>query len=304
MRLVLTGATGFLGGHLLAKLSSLGHECRVLTRTARHVALQRSFPGVTFQVTDLTSPRDLESALQGADGVINLIGILNEKIWERGGAGFRAAHVAPVAALIDACEKSHIRRFIQVSALNAGKGKSHYLQSKGEAESILRLAGHIDETIIQPAVIFGPGDSFFNRFAALLRFAPVLPLACPNAKIQPVWVEDVVTAIGLCLDHRATAGQTLELVGPEVFSLRQLVEKTAEFKGWRRKIVGLPDWLAFSQALVMNFVPGRPFSTDNYRSLQIDSVSNHNALIDLGIHPASIDDIVPSYLSPRTGSSE
>lgn len=296
MRLVLTGATGFLGGHLLAKLSSLGHECRVLTRTDKQAALQRQFPGVTFQATDLSSPRDLESALQGADGVINLIGILNEKVWERGGAGFRAAHVAPVAALVDACGQSHIRRFIQVSALNAGKGNSYYLQSKGEAENILRSADHIDETIVQPAVIFGPGDSFFNRFAALLRFAPVLPLACPNAKMQPVWVEDVVTAIGLCLDHRATAGKTLELVGPEVFSLRQLVEKTAEFKGWQRTIVGLPDWLAYSQAVIMNFVPGRPFSTDNFHSLQIDSVSQHNALVDLGIHPTSINDIVPSYL--------
>jgi NADH dehydrogenase len=297
MRLVLTGVSGFLGQHLLTKLNSLGHECCVLVRSEKHRALQQKFPGTTFRVVDLSSPEDLENALQGADGVINLIGILNEKVWEAGGSGFRAAHVAPVAALIEACEKCHIRRFIQVSALNAGKGRSHYLQSKGEAERILRSAAHIDETIIQPAVIFGPGDSFFNRFAGLLRFVPVLPLACPDAKMQPVWVEDVVTAIGLCLDHRATVGHSLELVGPEVFSLRQLVQKTAEFKAWKRAIVGLPNWLSFIQAVFMNWVPGRPFSLDNYRSLQIDSVSHHNALVDLGIHPTSINDIVPSYLS-------
>jgi NADH dehydrogenase len=175
---------------------------------------------------------------------------------------------------------------------------SHYLRSKGEAEDLLRAAADIDETILRPAVIFGEGDSFFNRFASLLRFVPLLPLACPNAKMQPVWVGDVVAAIALCLDHRSTIGKTMDLVGPEIFTLFQLVNKTARYKGWNRRVIGLPDWMSRLQGLLMDFVPGKPFSTDNYRSLQIDRISRHNALLDLGIHPARMDAIVPLYLAP------
>ncbi len=233
--------------------------------------------------------------------MINLIGILNERAW--GGKGFHAAHVMPVQLLITACEELGIRRFIQVSALNAGRGTSHYLRSKGEAEALLRAAQEIDETILQPAVIFGKGDSFFNRFAALLRFVPLLPLACPDARMQPVWVGDVVAAIALCLDHRSTIGKTLELTGPEVFTLFQLVNKTARYKGWNRRVIGLPNSLSRLQGMLMDFVPGKPFSSDNYRSLQVDSISRHNALLDLGIHPSRIDAIVPLYLAPKAGAT-
>ncbi len=297
MFLVLTGATGFVGQHLLAQLSSMGHECRVLTRSDKHKQIKRNLPGVEYCKVDLQNAVELSAAMQGADGVINLIGILNERAW--GGKGFRAAHVAPVQALISTCESLGIRRFIQLSALNAGSGNSHYLRSKGEAEELLRSATEIDETILRPAVIFGVGDSFFNRFAALLRFVPLLPLACPNARMQPVWVGDVVAAIALCLDHGSTIGKTLDLVGPEVFSLFQLVNKTARYKGWKRRVIGLPKWMSRLQALLMDFVPGKPFSSDNYRSLQIDSISRHNALLDFGILPSHMDAIVPSYLAPK-----
>lgn len=299
MQVVLTGATGFVGGHLLRELSAMGHDCRVLTRADKQPPQLLSLPRVRLRKTDLHSASDLAAALNGADAVINLIGILNEKGW--GGRGFRAAHVTPVKALIAACEANGIHRFIQVSALNAGRGKSHYLRTKGEAEELLRNAAEIDETILQPAVMFGAGDSFFTRFARLLRFIPLLPLACPNAKMQPVWVGDVVAAIALCLDHRATVGKTLELVGPEVYTLYQLVNMTARYKGWNRRVIGLPKWLSRLQATMMDFVPGKPFSTDNYHSLQIDSVSRHNALLDLGIHPSRMDAIVPRYLSSKSG---
>lgn len=301
MRLVLTGATGFVGQHLLAYLSSMGYESRVLIRSDKLRQTVQDLPRVEYYKADLRNSAELRTALQGADGVINLIGILNERGW--GGKGFDAAHVTPVQLLITACEMLGIRRFIQVSALNAGRGTSHYLRSKGEAEALLRAAEDIDETILQPAVIFGMGDSFFNRFAALLRFVPLLPLACPDARMQPVWVGDVVAAIALCLDHRNTIGKTLELAGPEVFTLFQLVNKTARYKGWNRRVIGLPNSLSRLQAMLMDFVPGKPFSSDNYRSLQLDSISRHNALLDLGIHPSRIDAIVPSYLAPKAGAT-
>jgi len=184
-----------------------------------------------------------------------------------------------------------------VSALNAGKGKSHYLISKGQAEELLRQADFLDVTIVQPSVIFGEGDAFFNRFASLLMLTPVLPLACPGSRLQPVWVGDVVAAACKILQSPQTIGQTLELAGPKAYTLRELVEWTARAAGLRRWIVGLPDVLSQLQGRIMDFVPGKPFSSDNYKSLQVDNVSSHNALPQLGITPHSIKVILPGYLT-------
>ena len=185
---------------------------------------------------------------------------------------------------------------LQLSALNAGKGDSHYLISKGEAEELIRQANDLDSTIFQPSVIFGEGDSFFNRFAGLLRLAPVLPLACPQARMQPVWVRDVVRAMAASLENPEMSGRTLILVGPQEYSLRELVEWTARTIGLKRRIVGLPNSLSRLQGWLMDFVPGKPFSSDNYRSLQTDNTSAENALRGFGIRPSALESVVPTYL--------
>lgn len=294
MRIVLLGATGFVGHHLLPELSAAGHECRVLTRYrpgCRELAL---VPGVTLRQADIHDAEQLQRHFEGADAVINMVGILNER--GRKGEGFRAVHVGLAEKILAACRDSGIRRLMQVSALNAGKGDSHYLRSKGEAEERIRSAADIDFTFVQPSVIFGEGDDFFNRFATLLKLAPVLPLACPEAKLQPVWVGDVACAMSRALDDPESIGANLIMVGPEEFTLRELVEFTACVLGLKRRIVGLPDGLAKLQAHIMDFVPGKPFSTDNYRSLQIDSTSVENSLWRFGIRPRSIEAEVPGYL--------
>ena len=171
--------------------------------------------------------------------------------------------------------------------------------SKGQAEERIREATDIGSTIVQPSVIFGAGDSFFNRFHTLLKFAPVLPLACPEARMQPVWVGDLVRMIRLALEDPETIGQTLIAVGPEEYSLRELVEFTARTAGLKRRIVGLPDGLARLQGFLMDFVPGKPFSSDNYRSLQTDNTSTENSLWRFGIQPRSIEAIVPCYLGDQ-----
>jgi uncharacterized protein YbjT (DUF2867 family) len=205
-------------------------------------------------------------------------------------------HVELVENVIEACKASAIRRLMHVSALNAGKGSSHYLVSKGEAEDRLRAANGLDVTIVQPSVIFGQGDGFFNRFAALLKVAPVLPLACPEAKMQPVWAGDVATAMALALDDPEFFGKTLVMVGPTAYTLRQLVEYTASAAGLKRRIIGLPDGASRLQGLLMDFVPGKPFSSDNYRSLQTDNTSVENSLWRFGITPRSLESVVPGYL--------
>jgi NADH dehydrogenase len=295
MRIVLLGATGFVGHQLLPELSAAGHACTVLTRYLPGCRELAVIPDVELRQSNIHDDEQLTMHFEGADAVINMVGILNEP--GRKGAGFNRAHVELVEKIIGACRASGLRRLVHVSALNAGKGASHYLASKGRAEELIQAADDIDSTIVQPSVIFGDGDSFFNRFAGLLKLAPVLPLACPEAKMQPVWVGDVAAAMTLALEDPETFGQTLVMVGPEEYSLRELVEFTAAVSGLNRKIFGLGDGLSRLQGKVMDFVPGKPFSSDNYLSLQIDNTSVENSLWRFGIRPRSLQSIVPGYLA-------
>jgi NADH dehydrogenase len=249
---------------------------------------------VELRQADIHDRAALEIELKGADAVINLVGILNES--GRKGAGFQEAHVELLRKIIDACHTCGVRRLLQVSALNAGKGSSYYLLSKGQAEELIHRAVDIDSTIIQPSVIFGKGDAFFNRFAALLKWVPVLPLACPNAKLQPVWVGDVAAAMTAALNDQESIGKTLVMVGPDVYSLKALVQLTAATAGLKRRVIGLPNSLSRLQGWLMDFVPGKPFSSDNYRSLQVDNISVENSLWRFGIKPRSVESVVGEYL--------
>ena len=295
MRIVLLGATGFVGHKLLPELSAAGHSCIVLSRYAQGCRELAVIPGVEVRQSNPYDDEALRIHFAEADAVINMVGILNES--GRKGTGFNRAHVDLVEKIIAACRSGGPRRLVQVSALNAGKGSSHYLRSKGRAEELIRAADDLDSTIIQPSVIFGDGDSFINRFASLLKMTPVLPLACPETKMQPVWVGDVTAAMVLALENTDTYGQTLIAVGPDEFSLRELVEYAATAAGLKRKVMGLPDGLSRLQGWLMDFLPGKPFSSDNYLSLQIDSTSVENSLWRFGINPRSLRSIVPGYLT-------
>lgn len=297
MKIVLLGGTGFLGHHLLPALSAAGHECIALSRYKPGCRELSIIPGVEVRQADVFDEEQLARHCEGAQAVINMVGILNES--GRKGEGFRKAHVELTEKVIAACRLHGVRRLVQVSALHAGKGNSHYLISKGQAEELIRAAKDLDSTIVQPSVIFGEGDSFFNRFAGLLKIAPAMPLACPGSKLQPVWAGDVVAAITLALPDPETFGQTLIMVGPQEYTLRELVEFTACVTGRKRKIIGLPDSLSRLQGRVMDFVPGKPFSSDNYRSLQTDNTSVENSLWRFGITPRSIENTVPFYLAGR-----
>ena len=302
MRIVLLGATGFVGHHLLPLLSTAGHQSKVLCRYKPGCRDLNLIPGLSLHQGDVRDVDFLKAQFRGTDAVINLVGILNER--GRNGSGFRKVHVELVEKLIEACRDAGVRRLMHVSALNAGKGESHYLVSKGQADALIRDAADLDSTIIQPSVIFGEGDKFFNRFAALLKLTPVLPLACPNARMQPVWVGDVTAAMVAALGDSESIGQTLVMVGPEEFSLQELVKMTACLSGLKRRVPGLPDALARLQAKIFDFVPARPFSTDNYRSLQIDNTSEENALWRFGIQPRPIAGVVSCYLGGSLHQSQ
>lgn len=293
MKLVTIGGSGFLGHHAAQAFARHGHENRVLTRQPARRGEFRLIPGVSVAGADVHDRDTLIRQLEGADVAVSMAGILNES--GRDGAGFRRVHRDLVETLISACQETGVKRILHVSALGAGAGESHYQVTKGEAEALLAASG-LDVTVFQPSVVFGRGDSFFTRFAQLLRLAPVLPLACPDARLQPVWARNVADALALALEREDAIGATWQLGGPKVYTLRELVQWTADALGLKRAIVGLPDGVSRLQAAVMDFVPGKPFSTDNYKSLQTDNVTTDNAFPQLGIRPASIDAVVPDYL--------
>lgn len=294
MRIVLIGASGFFGEYLLRALTDDQHQCVVLTR---HVARRKDLdllPGVELKQADVYDTGVLARQFANADAVVSMAGVLNES--GSSGKGFERVHVDLVKNIIEACRTAGVSRLLHISALNAGKGKSFYLKTKGQAEQLLRSAEDLNVTIFQPSVIFGRGDDFFNRFAMMLQLAPVLPLACPNARLQPVFAGDVAEVMQASLDDPMTWGKTYELAGPRAYSLKELVQFTADTLGKKRRIIGLPTPLSAAMAKVMGLVPGKPLSWDNYLSLQTDNVSDQSGFSYFGIEPRSIEVEVPYYL--------
>ncbi len=295
---VIFGGSGFVGRAIISQLRRQGFRIVVPTRNREIVRSLGVLPEVKIVVADIYDPDALEKLLADADVAINLVGILNEKGHHRG-RGFYTAHRDLTGAIVKACVEAGVPRFLQMSALkaNAKEGPSDYLKSKGEAEALVRAApDSLAWSIFQPSVIFGPDDSFMNKFAQLLKLSPVLPLARPNARFAPVYVGDVAEAFSKSIDDASTHGKTYQLCGPRVYSLRELVTYVRDQLGLRRSIVGLPDPVARMQARVFDFVPGKPLSTDNLRSLMVHSICDSDGLGELGIDAESLEAIAPSYL--------
>jgi len=295
MRIVLIGASGFFGRYLLRQLTADQHQCVVLTRAADRRSSLELLPAVALVQADVYDADILAEQFAAADAVISMAGILNES--GRGGQGFHKVHVELPETIIKACRIAGVSRLLHLSALNSGLGSSHYLKSKGEAEALLRSADDLDVSIFQPSVIFGRGDEFFNRFAAMLGMMPVMPLACPKARLQPVFAEDVATVMVASLEDPMTWGKSYELAGPKVYTLKELVEWTAATMGRNRRIIGLPGPLSAMMAAMMEWVPGKPFSWDNYQSLKTDNTSSKNGFAYFGVDPLAIDLVVPDYLA-------
>jgi uncharacterized protein YbjT (DUF2867 family) len=295
----LLGGYGFVGSHLCAALARTGHRATVLAPRPERAKTLRVLPAVKVVRCDVHDQAQLAAAFRGHDAVVNLAGIYNEA--GRSGAGFRHAHGELTRKAVTACREAGVDRLLQMSALraDADNGPSHYLRSKGEGERIVREESGPDLrwTIFRPSVIFGTGDTFMNKMAGLLRRVPLaLPLARADARLSPVWVGDVVAAMVRALEDDDTSGECYELCGPEVFTLRELVMLLRDELGLRKAIIGLPDPLARLQAAIMDFLPGKPFSTDNFQSLTVDSVCSSNGFARLGLRPHGLRAILPHAL--------
>jgi len=295
-RICILGGTGFVGRHLVTRLAASGHHyCRLpARRPERHRDLSL-LPDTELRQADILAPGVLEKQLEDCTAVVNLVGILNEA----SGRTFQGTHVDLVQRILDAAQAVGVPRYLHMSASQAQAtlGTSRYLRTKGEGEDLAHARADMQVTSFRPSVIFGPGDGFFNRFATLLKLTPgVFPLACPNARFAPVYVGDVVSAMTKALVDPGCIGKGYDLCGPRIYSLRELVEYTAGLIGRKTLVVGLPDFGARLQAWIFQLLPGKPFTMDNYLSLQTDSICRHDGLAELGIESQAVEALVPDYL--------
>ena len=294
----LIGGTGFVGRHLAGELTRRGYRIRVITRRReRHRALLVC-PTLELIEADVHDHKQLGESITGCAAVVNLAGILNETRGQN--TGFDTVHADLPAKIVRACQENGVERLLHMSALNANPdAPSEYLRTKSKGEATVQAATEVlSVTSFRASVIFGHDDSFFNRFALLLRISPlVFPLACPTARFAPVFVEDVVKAFAGALEDKSTFGHSYELCGPNRYTLRDLVEYTADVCGLNRRIWPLSDRLAELQAKVLEHIPGKPFSMDNYRSMQVDCVCASDGFASLGSQePVCLESVVPRYL--------
>ena len=311
-RILVLGGTGFVGRALCDKLvecsGGAGQSVIVPTRDPARAKHLQLLPTVQLVRGDVHDEAQLGRLLQGADAVVNLVAILHGS-----DAAFQRVHVDLPRKLAAACQAANVRRVVHVSALGIGIGTgaggsagaepSRYLRSKAAGEAVLRAAG-LDLTLLRPSVIFGEHDRFLNLFASLQAVFPVMPLGGAQARFQPVWVQDVASAIVRCLTDPATIGKTFECTGPDVYTLRQIVQAAGRWSGHPRRVWGLPDALARAQALLMEWLPGEPLmSRDNIDSMRVPNVASGTlpGLAALGITAASLESVAPGYLAPGQG---
>ena len=300
-KILIFGGTGFVGSQVCEKLNQLYCQVTVATRRSGHAKAQQMLPLVYIAEVDLNDSAALAAVVAGHDAVINLVAILHGSE-----AAFQKVHVQWPLALARACKASGVRRLLHVSALGASvDSPSRYQRSKARGEAAL-LGSGLDVTALRPSVIFGAGDKFLNTFAKLQQVFPVIPLAGAQARFQPVWVGDVASALVHCLHDTETIGKVYEACGPDIFTLKQLVQLAGGYAGINqgkgRPVIGLPDALARLQAFLMELAPGEPMlSRDNLDAMKTDNVASGKlpGLQALGIAPASLGAIAPTYLGAR-----
>jgi uncharacterized protein YbjT (DUF2867 family) len=285
------GGSGFIGRHLAHSLSQQGIRVTIPTRSrAQRQTDLIVLPNTRLIETRIDGQHALEKLVAGHDAVVNLVGILHGNRQK-----FEQVHSELSAGLVSACRQTGVRRLVQISALGcSAQSASIYQQTKAAGEQFV-MRSDLDWTVLRPSVVFGRGDSFLTLFARLCRILPLLPLAGADTRFQPIWVEDVARAIRASLLNPATVGQTLDLAGPEQYTLRELVQYIGRISGHPRPVLALPTSLAFLQASLMECLPGNPLmSRDNLRALQYDNISHQDFPETLlGFRPTALDAVAP-----------
>jgi uncharacterized protein YbjT (DUF2867 family) len=322
-KIIVLGGTGFVGAHVCEKLVRDGWELTLPTRRRANADHLKHLPNVTTLEIDVQDEAALAHAVAGHDALVNLVAILHGTQ-----AAFEQVHVALPKKIAHACAAASVKQVVHISALGADalqpeSSPSMYLRSKGEGEAVLMQAAKgavagaaahagFDLTILRPSVIFGAEDKFINLFASLQKVFPFMPLAGASARFQPVWVEDVASAVVCCLNGASAAAspRIIEAFGPDVFTLKQLVQLAAQLSGisggWGRPVISLPQWAGRLQATLMGLAPGEPMmSVDNLDSMKVDNVATGRqpGLASIGILAAALRPIAKDYLTRNQSGS-
>jgi len=299
----LIGGSGFLGRCLANQLCTLGIRLRIPTRRRERVKSELIvLPNTEVIEADINDADVLGEIVAGCKAVINLTGILHE----RSKGDFRHIHAELPRKIVNACRANGVTRLIHVSALKAAHdAPSEYLRSKAAGEQQIRAAeaNGVRTTIFRPSVIFGRDDAFLNMIAQLARLSPVIPLGCPDARFQPIFVEDVAHALTASLDNPRTFSQTFDLCGPTVYRLQDLVAYVCLLRGLKRPIIRLSSAMTHLQASILERLPGKLMTRDNVRSMQVDNVCDCAFPSLFGFEPHAMEAVVPLYLAKTTQSS-
>lgn len=288
------GGSGFVGSSVVARLDQAGYQVKVLTRRreqAKHLIL---LPKVQVVECDIHDHAALKAQLQGSDVVINLIGILHQTRDN----GFEQMHHQFPRRVAQLCEELRIPRLLHMSALQASvNAPSEYLRSKAAGDqTVMEFSKKLNVTIFRPSVIFGTRDRFINLFAKLIQWIPVLALAMPQAKFQPIWVEDVAAAMVNAVDEPATYGKTYELGGPAIMTLQQIIEAVMKTIHVQRPIIGLSLNMSLLQGSFMQLLPIKLISRDNVKSMQVDNVCQQPMANELRVVPTDMFAVISGYL--------
>lgn len=286
------GGSGFLGRYTVQALLNAGARVRIASRDPRdgwYLKTQGGLGQTQFIAVDIRKPETVARAVAGADGVVNLVGILK--------GNFQALQVDGARNVAVAAAAAGASSLVHVSAIGADPASaSAYGKTKGDGEAAVRAAFPA-ATILRPSIVFGREDGFINRFAQIVAMLPVVPVIRSVVKFQPVYVGDVAKAIVAALDDPgAHGGKTYELGGPEVLSMGEINRWIAKTTGSKRRFIGVPDAIAGLMASATGWLPGAPMTKDQWRMLQSDNVANGDGLAALGVAPTPLDAVADGWL--------
>lgn len=296
------GGSGFLGRHVVRAIARTGARMRIAVRRPELAGHLQPLGGVGQIVpvqANVRFPDSLLAAAEDADAVVNLVGIL----FASGKQTFKTVQDEGARHVAEAAKAAGARTLVHVSAIGAdANSPSVYARSKAAGEVAVKET-YPSAVIFRPSVVFGPEDEFFNRFAALARISPVLPLiGGGHTKFQPVFVGDVAEAVVAALEGRASQSLPYELGGPQIMTMREVMERVLAYSMRSRPLVPVPFWLAKLKGAFLQWLPKPPLTVDQVRLLQTDNVVSEAAikagrtLEGLGIDPVAVASVVPDYL--------
>jgi NADH dehydrogenase len=298
--IVVFGGGGFFGQRLVGRLTTEGMSVRVAVRhpdRARTALRAIGFDLVTVVPADVRDPASVADAVAGADAVVNTVSAYVEK----GNTTFEAVHVRGAETVAREAVAAGVARLVLVSGIGADSSSgSPYIRARGRGEQVV-WQNFPEATIVRPGAMFGASDALFGTIADFARFLPVVPLIGGDTRLQPVFVEDVAEAIASILTNPGTVGQTYELAGPRVYTLRELVRMTLHLIGKQRPLIPVPLAVAEFQARLFEFLPNPPLTTGQVDLLKADNVASRTlpGLQELNIQPKSVEEVVPTYIGHR-----